>query len=57
MIVSQYFFANNNVDENTFILLRENYLKICSMILAKTNTMHACMITISHRKSVEDINS
>jgi hypothetical protein len=39
MIASQYFFANNNVDENTFILLRE-LLKICCMVLAKTNTMH-----------------
>jgi hypothetical protein len=34
-------FSNNKVDENTFILLRENYLEICSMVLAKTNTMHA----------------
>jgi hypothetical protein len=35
------FFANNNVYENTFILLRENYLEICNMVLAKTNTQ--CM--------------
>jgi hypothetical protein len=34
------FFANNYVDENTFILLRYNYLEICSMVLKKTNTMH-----------------
>jgi hypothetical protein len=38
-IATQHF-SNNNIDENTFILLKENYLKICSMILEKTNTMH-----------------
>jgi hypothetical protein len=53
MIASQYFFfANNNIDENTFILLRVSYLKICSMVLTKTNTMHAWLL-----KLVEDINS
>jgi hypothetical protein len=41
MIASHYMFANNDVDESTFILLRENYVEICSMILAKTDTMHA----------------
>jgi hypothetical protein len=40
MIASQYF-ANNNVDENTFILLRDNYSEICSMVLTKTKTTHA----------------
>jgi hypothetical protein len=34
------FLSNNNVDENTFILLRENYLEMCR-IFAKTNTRHA----------------
>jgi hypothetical protein len=37
MIASQNFF-NNNVDENTFSLLRENYLEICRIVLTKTNT-------------------
>jgi hypothetical protein len=41
MIVSQHYFSNNSIYENTFILLRENYLEICSMVLAKTNTVHA----------------
>jgi hypothetical protein len=44
MIASHHFFANNNVDENTFILSRDNYLEICSMVLTKTNTMHACLL-------------
>jgi hypothetical protein len=35
------FFSNNNIDESTFILLRENYLEMCSMVFAKTNTVHA----------------
>jgi hypothetical protein len=41
MIASQYFVSNNNVDENTFILLRESNLEICSIVLSKTTTMHA----------------
>jgi hypothetical protein len=41
MIASQHFFANNSIDENALILWRENYLEVCSMVLTKTNTMHA----------------
>jgi hypothetical protein len=45
MIASQYFYINN-VDENTFILLRKNYLEICSMVHAQTNIMHAWLLLV-----------
>jgi hypothetical protein len=34
-------FCNNNTEENTFILLRGNYLEICIMVLANANPKHS----------------
>jgi hypothetical protein len=49
MIAPQYF-CINNVDENTFILLRDNYLEICSMVHAQTNIMHAWLLLVAKNR-------
>jgi hypothetical protein len=50
MIASQHLFYKQQLDGNTFILSRKNYLEICSMVLAKTNTMHAWLLLATENR-------